>query len=227
MTARQVLDRLRLLAEPRAAARWRRLGLDPAHCLGVPMAQVQRLARTLPRSHELARALWDLGLHEARLLAALVEEPATAEDEQLDRWVSGADHHDLSDLVALRVARASVFARTKVADWKEHPRELVRRSAYVLLGDLAATDRAMTDADFIPHVDAISTTVHLEAPLVREAMVRALVRIARRNGPLRRRALDALGRIGADRSVASMVRASRRRSPRRKHGARGDQPDAA
>jgi 3-methyladenine DNA glycosylase AlkD len=160
------------------------------------MAQLHRLSRELPRSHDLARGLWDLGLHETRLLATLVEDPAAAGDEQLDRWVSGADHHDLSDRIARRVARGSVFARTKVADWKEHPRELVRRSAYMLLGDLAATDRAMTDADFIPHVDVISTTIHLEPPLVREAMIRALVRIGRRNGPLRRRALDTLHRCG-------------------------------
>ena len=227
MTARQVLERLRLLAEPRAAARWRRLGLDPAHCIGVSMAQLYRLARELPRSHDLAMALWDLGLHETRLLAALVEHPGDAEDDQLDRWVSGADHHDLSDRVALRVARRSVFARTKVADWKEHPRELVRRSAYVLLGDLAASDRAMTDADFIPHVDAISTTIHLETPLVREAMIRALVRICRRNGPLRRRALDALERCGAVGVGHGAARAARRVPRRRGHGARGAQPDAA
>lgn len=227
MTARQVLDRLRPMTEPRAATRWRRLGLDAAHCLGVSMARLRRVARSLPKDHDLARGLWDLGFHESRLLAAMLEVPAAVSDGQLDRWVSGADHSDLSDLVTRRVARRSLFARTKVADWREHPRELVRRSAYVLLGDLAETDPVMTDADFIPHVDVVSTTIHLETPLVREAMIRALVRIGRRNDALRHRALHALERIGAV-GVVGVGEPEVARGPRpRRRGVRGARPDAA
>lgn len=90
---------------------------------------------------------------------------------------------------------ATPFARSKVGDWAHHPHELARRSAYVLLRVLARRDRAMTDADFVPHVDEIPALLPHERAGVRVAMQAALDAMAARNAWLGARAERATARL--------------------------------
>lgn len=197
MTVARILRWLDGHGDPRRVAAWRRLGLDAGHYRGVPLARIRALAREIGRrNHGLAVALWNTGIHDARLLATWVEDPLRADDAQLDRWVETAEHRDLSDRVCWNVVILTPLARAKVADWRDHPRELVRRSAYVLLGELARRDRLMTDADFVPHVDAVQSLIRQETYWVREAMYRALLRIGMRNRALNTRVLAGVARIG-------------------------------
>lgn len=202
MTVPQILKRLDDLRRPadRSAAggsvAGRRLRVVPAGPRGhVPLARLRALARTIGRHHRTARALWDTGEPDARRLATLIEEIPLVEDEQIDRWIETAAEVAVADRVCLEVVMATPWARTKVADWAHHPRPLVRRAAYVVLRALARTDRAMTDADFIPWVDAIPSAAAREEALVREAMVAALSSIGERNPALRQRVLGASGRV--------------------------------
>lgn len=48
-------------------------GVDSHNTLGVPMPFLRSLARSLGRDHDLALSLWASGIHEARILAALVD----------------------------------------------------------------------------------------------------------------------------------------------------------
>ncbi len=44
--------------------------------LGVSVANIRVLAKKLGRNHELALALWETGVYEARMLTSFVDEPA-------------------------------------------------------------------------------------------------------------------------------------------------------
>lgn len=202
MTVPQILKRLdglrRLRAAPgaRVSATGGRLEVvaarTPRH---LPLTRLRALAKTVGRHHRTARALWDTGHADARLLATMVEESALVEDEQLDRWIETAGEPAVIDRVCLELVVATPWARSKVGDWAHHPQPLVRRAAYVMLRALARTDAAMTNADFIPWVDGIPSAASRENPLVREAMVAALSSIGERNDALRARVLGATGRI--------------------------------
>ena len=52
-----------------------RFGITAAKFFGVSMANMKPLARGLGRDHELAAGLWETGWYEARMAAALVDEP--------------------------------------------------------------------------------------------------------------------------------------------------------
>ena len=45
------------------------------NAFGVSVSNIQQLAKRLGKSHELAAGLWKTGWHEARMLAAYVDEP--------------------------------------------------------------------------------------------------------------------------------------------------------
>ena len=76
MTSPQILAALRAQASPENVAGMARFGISSRGTLGVPMTAIRALARQTGRNHELALELWASGIHEARILATIVDEPA-------------------------------------------------------------------------------------------------------------------------------------------------------
>jgi 3-methyladenine DNA glycosylase AlkD len=64
-----------------------RYGIRMDDTVGVTVTELRRLARGLRPNHELAAALWSSGVHEARILASLVADPALVRETQMDTWV--------------------------------------------------------------------------------------------------------------------------------------------
>ena len=81
--AEELLGALRSHASADNVAGMARFGISSAGTLGVSMPVVRslasqgkkRLGRDTAARHELARLLWASGIHEARIMAALVDEP--------------------------------------------------------------------------------------------------------------------------------------------------------
>ena len=65
--------------------------------LGVPMAQIQRLAKTLGQDHALAGAFWRTRVYEGRMLAIYVEEPERVTPAQMDAWARAFDNWAVVD----------------------------------------------------------------------------------------------------------------------------------
>ncbi len=53
---------------------------------GVAMKDIKALGKKLGRNQELAIALWDTEVYEARMLASFVGDPAAITSAQMDRW---------------------------------------------------------------------------------------------------------------------------------------------
>ena len=85
-----VLERLRSLADPANVGGMARYGIGTAGTLGVQVAELRRMARELGRvsrqeRHALALDLWGSSVHEARILAALVDDPGLVTGAQAER----------------------------------------------------------------------------------------------------------------------------------------------
>ena len=78
------------LANPKNVAGMARCGINREGMLGVPLPMLRKLAREAGRCHELALRLWDTGIHEARILAALVEVPTLVSEAQAERLAAQA-----------------------------------------------------------------------------------------------------------------------------------------
>jgi 3-methyladenine DNA glycosylase AlkD len=134
-----------------------RYGLPSEKAFGASVGSLQKLAKTLGRSHALAAELWDSGWFEARMLAAFVDEPERVTPAQMDRWCSDFDNWGICDTVCFHLFDRTPHAFRKVAAWARSPREFERRAAFALLASLAAHDRVSTDEPFarcLPLVEA-------------------------------------------------------------------------
>ncbi len=55
------------------------------------------MTKRIGQNHETALRLWESGIHEARILASMVEEHQKVSDEQMEVWAAKFDSWDLTD----------------------------------------------------------------------------------------------------------------------------------
>jgi 3-methyladenine DNA glycosylase AlkD len=177
-----ILDELRRLGTVQGRAANRRQGVGE-EALGVGAAALGRLRKRVKQDHQLALSLWRTGVHDARLLATMIADPAELDERTLDGWVRDLDSSVLADALALLVA-ASPLARARMERWIAVKGEWAGRTGWSLVSLLAAKDESLPDGVFEPYVARIERDVRFARSRVREAMMRALAAIARRGAPL-------------------------------------------
>lgn len=174
-----------------------RFGIKPKiRVLGVPLPELRKLAKKIGKNHALAIRLWNAEIHEARLLAAFVEDPKLITGEQMDAWTDSFETWDLCDTVCGSLFDKTRFAYKKVRQWAKSDKEFVRRAGFVLLAWLAVHDKEATDEKFTNYFSLIKKHSADDRLYVRKAVNWALRQIGKRNGALRLRAIVLAEEIG-------------------------------
>ena len=75
MDVESVLDELKALANSDNLAGMARFGISTTNTLGISMKTLEPVAKRIKKDHALALQLWDSGIHEARLLACMIDDP--------------------------------------------------------------------------------------------------------------------------------------------------------
>ncbi|MEW5985538.1 MAG: DNA alkylation repair protein [Chloroflexota bacterium] len=186
----EIIKRLHALADSTAVEGMARFGISSTNTLGVSIPNLRQLARPIGRDHHLAQQLWDSGLHEGRILAAFVDDPAQVTDEQMERWVKDFDSWDVCDQVC-----SSLFDRTpmtygKAAEWSGRPEEFVKRAGFALMAALAWHDKKAADSAFEPFFALIEREAADERNYVKKAVNWALRQMGKRSPYLNQRAIE-------------------------------------
>src|ERR1700757_472317 len=72
-----------------------RFGIITGKALGVSIPQIRDLAKKIGTNHELAQELWITEIHEARILASMVDDPAKVSESQMEKWARDFDSWDV------------------------------------------------------------------------------------------------------------------------------------
>jgi len=185
-----VMRELRGKANPRNVAGMARFGINPENTLGISMAGLKPLAKRIGRDHGLALALWKTGVHEARTLSFLVDDPYKVTEAQMERWVSDFDSWDICDGCCLHLFDGTPYAWGKAVEWSKKDEEYVKRAGYTLMAVLAVHDKKADDARFIKLLPFIKKGSVDERNYVRKAVNWALRQIGKRNMALNEAAID-------------------------------------
>ncbi len=145
---REVLRTLKSLGDPGNVAGMARFGIRPALAWGVPKPALRRLAREMGRDHRLALELWASGVHDARVLASMVDDPDRLTSGQMDAWAGAFDNWDICDQCCLNLFRRTPMALDRARAWAEGPSEFVKRAGFVIMAALAIHDKRREDAVF-------------------------------------------------------------------------------
>ena len=216
MEARKLLSVLRAHANPANVAGMARYGINPKGTLGVPMPVLRKLARQAGRSHVVAAELWASGIHEARILATLIDDPARVTGRQMDRWASDLDSWDVCDQACQNLFRYTPLAFAKAGKWARARREFVRRAGFSLMAGLAVKARTASDVQFEAFLPLIAEAAVDDRNMVKKAVNWALRQIGKRNPTLCAKAIATAQEIAnLDSPAARWVAADALRELRR------------
>jgi 3-methyladenine DNA glycosylase AlkD len=193
--AKEILERLRTLANPQNVAGMERYGINTQNTLGISIYTLRPLAKEIGSDHELALALWDSDIHEARILAAYVDDPALVSEGQMERWVLDIDSWDVCDQVCSSLFDRTPYAYDKALEWSEREEEFVKRAGFVLMAALSVHDKQAPDERFKQFFPIILREATDNRNYVKKAVNWALRQIGKRSRYLNGLAIETARQI--------------------------------
>ena len=184
-----IMEKLNNLANPENVIGMARYGINPNNNLGISIYQLRPIAKEIGKNHNLALKLWDSGIHDARLLACLVDEPSEVTGEQMDSWANDFDSWDICDQACTSLFDLTSLAWVKIFEWAEKKPEFVRRGAFSLTAGLSVHDKKSDDKKFEKVLPLIKKHSTDERNYVKKAVNWALRNIGKRNISLNKKAI--------------------------------------
>jgi len=186
-----IIRQLKALSDPKAVEGMARYGINPENIYGVSIPNLRKIAKETGENHALAQQLWASAIHEARILASMVDDPKTVTEEQMESWVKDFDSWDVCDQCCMNLFEKTKFAYQKAVEWSSNDKEFIKRTAFVLMARLAVSDKKAVDAQFEPFFALIEREADDDRNFVKKAVNWALRQIGKRNLNLNRRAIQA------------------------------------
>jgi 3-methyladenine DNA glycosylase AlkD len=180
-----------------------RYAIPSDKALGVAYKDMKALGKLLGRDHDLAAALWETGLYEARMVASFVDDPSQVTPAQLDRWCKDFDNWAICDTMCFNLFDRTPHAWTKVTQWSSSKDEFVKRTAFALLWSLSVHDKRVGNEPFVQGLVLIERAAADERNFVKKAMNMALRAIGKRNRALNAAAVAAARRLAASPNAAA------------------------
>jgi len=193
--AREVLQTLEEMGDPARLEGMARYGIRTDHAVGVTVTELRRLARGLRPDHELAARRWASGIHEARILASLVDEPAQVSETQMEAWVADLDSWDVCDGVCGNLFDRTRFALDKAVEWSTREPEFEKRAAFAVMACAAVHRMDLPDTAFGSLLPVIREGATDDRTYVKKAVSWALRQIGKRSLDLNARAIRTAAQI--------------------------------
>ena len=83
-TCSDIIEELKSLANPEAVKGMVQFGINPENTYGVSIPSIRNMAKEAGKDHALAQQLWESGIHEARILACLIDRPEMVTEGQME-----------------------------------------------------------------------------------------------------------------------------------------------
>jgi len=180
-----VIAQLRSIADPSRKPGMARVGITVDRALGVSIPTLRRVARAHRADHELALGLWATEIHEARILASMIDDPRRVTRAQMEDWAADFDSWDLCDQVCNNLFSAVRWAGAAARAWCRRDEEYVRRAAFAIVAAQAVHDPDRDDEYFAAWLPRIRRAAADDRNLVKKAVNWALRQIGKRNLALR------------------------------------------
>lgn len=194
-TKAAMLRELKKLADPKVRAKLSYFGVNVPKAHGISAPVLHKLARHIGKNQALAEDLWSTGIHEARILAALIGESQKITAAQMERWVRDFNSWDVVDTACCYLYAAAKPAWDKIYEWSSRREEFEKRAAFSLAAYLSYKDKTAEDARFEHFLPVIEREARDERNFVRKAVNWALRNIGKRNLRLNEAAIRSAERI--------------------------------
>jgi 3-methyladenine DNA glycosylase AlkD len=180
-TKADTLRELKDVADPKVRAKMAYFGVNVPKAYGISTPVLHAFARHIGKDQALAEELWSSGIHEARILAALIGESEKITAAQMERWVHDFNSWDVVDSTCCYLYAAAKPAWDKIHEWSRRRPEFEKRAAFSLAAYLSYKDQTAEDERFEHFLSVIEREARDERNFVRKAVNWALRNIGKRN----------------------------------------------
>jgi 3-methyladenine DNA glycosylase AlkD len=195
MDYKTLIIRLKAMKNPANVEGMARFGISSKNTLGISMPVIRQLAKEIRKDHSLALKLWDSGIHEARILAALIADPQKVTPSMMNRWTKDFDSWDICDQCCFNLFDKTPYAYAKAEEWSRRKEEFVKRAGFALMAGLAVHDKKTSDKQFLKFLSIIERSSNDPRNFVKKAVNWALRQIGKKNLALCDAALRTASRI--------------------------------
>jgi 3-methyladenine DNA glycosylase AlkD len=191
MEYEELIDKLKSQSNPKDREGMARFGINSEYALGIRVPVLRKLAKEVGKDHTLAQKLWNSKIHEARILASMIDDPKQVTEKQMDEWIKEFNSWDLCDQTCMNLFCQLPMAYRKAIEWTSREKEFERRAGFALMACLAWKDKKADDKKleqfFFPYIKKYSTD---ERNFVKRALNWALRQIGKRNLNLNKKAIE-------------------------------------
>ena len=184
-----ILKKLKSFSNPKNVEGMTRFGISSKNTYGVSIPVLRKMEKEIGKDHQMAQELWASGVHEARILASMIDEIEKVTEKQMDKWVADFDSWDVCDQCCLNLLDKVSFVDKKIKSYARAKEEFIKRTAFTLIACLAFHNKELKDKDFEKYFTIIKNAVIDERNYVRKAVNWALRQIGKRNKVLNKKAI--------------------------------------
>lgn len=186
----ELIAYLKSLSNPEDVEGMERFGIKGDKALGIRVPVLRKLAKAHRNDHQLAADLWASGIHEARILASMVDDPEQVTEEQMEAWVNDFDSWDVCDQVCMNLFDKHPLAYEKAVEWSRCEEEFVKRAGFAMMASLVLHDKKADDLAFEPFFERMQAEAGDERNFVKKAVNWALRQIAKQRPGLASRCVQ-------------------------------------
>lgn len=194
-TCKQVIDELKKHYNPKNIEGMARFGIKSESAFGINAPTIKSIAKKIGKNHQLANDLWNYGIHEAKNIAVLIDDPKLVTKKQMDVWAKDFYSWDICDNACGNLFEKTKYAEEKVFEWAENKKEFIRRAAFSLIAYIAVHQKKKNDEEFLAFFPIIKKHSVDERNFVKKAVNWALRQIGKRSIFLNKKALELASEI--------------------------------
>jgi 3-methyladenine DNA glycosylase AlkD len=191
----EVIKKLKSMSNRHNREGMARFGINTKKAFGIGIPPLRQLARSIGKDHPLALRLWRSGYHEARILSAMIDDPSSVTEKQMNAWVKDFNSWDLCDQCCGNLFDKTPYAYKYAHKWTDSKDEFVKRAGYTMMASLAVHDKEKDESHFRKFFPRIIKGSVDERNFVKKAVNWALRQIGKRNLSLNKSAVKIANEI--------------------------------
>ncbi|MBU0979522.1 MAG: DNA alkylation repair protein [Nanoarchaeota archaeon] len=189
MNCDAIIRKLKSMGSEKDRIGMARYGINVEKAFGVSIYKLRPFAKEIGKDHGLALELWKTGIHEARMLAVFIDDPAQVTESQMESWAKDFDSWDIVDQCVAHLFDRTLFAYKKAYEWAERDEEFIKRAGFVFMAALSVHDKKADDKQFEKFFPLIKKHCTDERNFVKKAVNWAVRQIGKRNKALNKKAI--------------------------------------
>ena len=197
--ADEIIKKLESLENPANIEGMKRFGIVTKKAFGISAPVLKNLAKEIKKQtddrHKLALELWETGIHEARAIAYLIDNPKEVTESQMEDWVKDFDNWAICDGTCGTLFCKTTFAYQKVFEWSERDEEFIKRAGICLIAWLAVHDKKADDDRIAQFLPLLEKKADDERNFVKKAVNWSLRQVGKRNLNLNKLAIETAEKI--------------------------------